>query len=447
VCRRGSPVDLTDLEIINPHAARSVIILASEAPNPDSYVIKTTLALTNNPGRRPEPYHIVAEVRDPKNLEILRTVGGNEVEPILVAELISRITVQTCRQSGLSVIYTELLDYGGDEIYFHEEPGLVGKTFGEALLAYEESALIGVCSRDGRIQLNPPMETPIAAGDRVIAISEDDDTVRLSGRTSLEIDVAAMREAVVREPSPERTLILGWNRHAPIIIHELDQYVAPGSEVMVVADGVEEEVAEATKDLQLRRLEVSFRAGDITKRSVLDDLAVNTYHHVIVLSYSDRLDPQDADSQTLVTLLLLRSIGEHMHEDFSIVSEMLDVRNRELAEVTRADDFIVSDKLISLLITQISENKQLAAVFADLFDPEGCEIYLKPAADYVQLGEPVNFYTVVEAARRRGESAIGYRLQAQASSASQSYGVKVNPHKAKHVSFSAEDRIIVLAES
>jgi len=28
-----------------------------------------------------------------------------------------------------------------DEIYFKEEPGLAGKTFGEALLAYEDSAL------------------------------------------------------------------------------------------------------------------------------------------------------------------------------------------------------------------------------------------------------------------------------------------------------------------
>ena len=66
---------------------------------------------------------------------------------------------------------------------------------------------------------------------------------------------------------------------------------------------------------------------------------------------------------------------------------MLDVRNRELAEVTRADDFIVSDQLISLMLTQISENRELDAVFADLFDPDGSEIYLKPAGDYVEPGE------------------------------------------------------------
>ena len=50
---------------------------------------------------------------------------------------------------------------------------------------------------------------------------------------------------------------------------------------------------------------------------------------------------------------------------------MLDLRNRELAEVTQADDFIVSDQLISLMLAQVAENKHLNAVFADLFDPRG----------------------------------------------------------------------------
>ena len=32
------------------------------------------------------------------------------------------------------MVYTELLDFGGDEIYMKEEPALVGKTFGDASL-------------------------------------------------------------------------------------------------------------------------------------------------------------------------------------------------------------------------------------------------------------------------------------------------------------------------
>ncbi len=76
------------------------------------------------------------------------------------------------------MIYTELLDFDGDEIYFQEEPAVVGKQFGEALLAYEDSSLIGLRRHDGTILLNPPMDLHIASGDKVIAISSDDDTIR-----------------------------------------------------------------------------------------------------------------------------------------------------------------------------------------------------------------------------------------------------------------------------
>jgi len=125
---------------------------------------------------------------------------------------------------------------------------------------------------------------------------------------------------------------------------------------------------------------------------------------------------------------------------------MLDTRNRALAEVTQADDFIVSDKLVSLLLAQVSENKALNAVFTDLFDPDGSEIYLKLASNYVHLGQPMNFYTVVEAARQRNEVAIGYRIDAQSDDASKAYGVVINPNKSDTITFSEWDRIIVLAE-
>jgi ion channel POLLUX/CASTOR len=454
ICRTGSPLDLNDLEIVNPHEARSIVILAPESAEPDSEVIKSILAITNNPHRRPEPYHIVAELSELRNFEVARMVGRDEAQLIVTSDLISRIIVQTSRQSGLSVVYTELLDFGGDEIYFTEEPGLVGRTFAEALFAYEDSCLMGMRFADGRIVLNPPMDTRIAAGDKVIAISEDDDTVKLSARmgdwTGLEqrlgIDASAIVSARPRAPQPERTLLLGWNERGGTIVNELDRYVAPGSELRLVAGtaGIAELVARDCPDLKSQK--VTCQEADTTDRRVLDGLNVHTFDQVIILCYSDEVDVQEADARTLITLLHLRDMAEKGGHDFRIVSEMLDVRNRELAEVTQADDFIVSNKLVSLMLSQISENKELTAVFADMFDPEGSEIYLKPAGDYVELGRPVSFYTVVEAARRRGEVAIGYKQEAFGKDAAKSYGVAVNPEKAEEITYQKADQIIVLAE-
>jgi hypothetical protein len=46
VCRSGSPIDLSDLEIVNPREARAIIVLSSTREEPDAEVIKTILALT-----------------------------------------------------------------------------------------------------------------------------------------------------------------------------------------------------------------------------------------------------------------------------------------------------------------------------------------------------------------------------------------------------------------
>jgi hypothetical protein len=135
ITRSGNPLDLDELEIVNPQGSRSIIALSPEVEEPDAHVIKTLLAITNNPKRRPEPYHIVAAIRDAKNMEAARLVGSTEAQLVEVGDTISRLVAQTCRQSGLSVVYTELLDFDGDEIYFQDEPQLVGKTFGDALLA------------------------------------------------------------------------------------------------------------------------------------------------------------------------------------------------------------------------------------------------------------------------------------------------------------------------
>ncbi len=177
VCRSGSPIDPSDIELVSPHTARSVIVLP-EGKDPDTYVIKSVLALTNNPNRRPEPYHVVTQIRNPVNLEVLRMVGQKDlVQPVLTNDLIARVVAQTSRQSGLSVVYTELMNFSGDEIYFTDLPAsLLGKTYGDSVLVYEDSAVMGLKRADGAILMNPPMETDLRAGDRLFALSADDDT-------------------------------------------------------------------------------------------------------------------------------------------------------------------------------------------------------------------------------------------------------------------------------
>lgn len=445
IVRSGSPLSSSSINVVNPNEARSIIVLAGEEENTDTYVIKSVLALTNGKNRKKEPYHIVAELKDPKNMEAANLVGNDETIFVLSSDLISRITAQTCRQSGLSVVYSDLLQFEGDEIYFADAAKLVGKSYKESIMMYETSSVLGVFTKEESVLINPPMDYKIQKGDQVIAISEDDDTVVLSNKTDYKISVDSFNREEEKDPIIERTLILGWNEKGKRIIEELDNYVAKGSEVLVVADGID--ITEDLADLKanLKRQTLNFQTGDINDKQTLVEMKTETYDHIILLSYT-HIPVQESDAKTLICLLHLRNFSDQHNKDYAIVSEMLDIQNRELGVVAKADDFIVSDNLISLMLSQLSENKELKKVYDVLFEAEGSEIYLKPVSRYVKTGVPMNFYTVAESAAQLNETAFGYRISSQAQQSESAFGVYMNPDKSKMVTFSQDDFIIVLAE-
>jgi voltage-gated potassium channel Kch len=438
VCRRGDPLKPADLELVSPGTARSIMVIAPPADDSDIHVIKVLLSL----GARDWTSHrppVVAAVTSSANLTAARLAGGPSAHVIDADDIGVRLVVQSHRQSGLSTVCTDLLDFSGNEFYIRSEPSLTGKTYGDALDAYDLGIAIGLRRADGAVAVNPPMDTVIEADDQIIVLAEDDLLIRLTAGPP-QIVTDAVSTAEPEGAKPARTLLIGWNQRAPKIISLLDAFAQPGSALDVAAfrDDPRKQLTDPAN------LTMGFTNCDPTDRAALEALDAGSYQHVIVLS-DDAHAPQHADARTLVTLLHLRDMEERIGDPYSIVSELNDEGNREVAQVTKADDFVVSARLISLLQTQLAENHDLRDVFANLLDPTGSEIYLKPATDYLLPGTPANFATVIEAARRRGQTALGYRRR-EAFHQAPAYGVVLNPGKTAPLTLSADDRVIVLSE-
>jgi len=135
------------------------------------------------------------------------------------------------------------------------------------------------------------MNAEIGAGDRVIAISRDDDTIVVSNKQP-SIDEARYAQGRGSKGA-ERTLILGWNDRVPLIMRELDTYVTSGSEL----------VSWRTSSVRSASLiwsrtdaesDVFVCFGDSTNRAVLESLQIHGFHHVLVVSYSERFSAQEA---------------------------------------------------------------------------------------------------------------------------------------------------------
>jgi ion channel POLLUX/CASTOR len=444
VCRTGSPINLRDLAIVNHHDCRSIIVLSPEEDDPDTSVIKTILALTRGPGRREEPYRIVAEIEHPSNIEAAHLVGGDEAVIVDKGDSIARLIVQASRQAGAAAVYVELLDFDGTEIYFRQDPSLVGRTYGETLLAYEDCAVMGLRTADG-VSVNPAADTVVGPQDEIVALAVDDSILAEAKPPTVVVQEDRILRAETPPEAPRRALLIGVNRRTAAVLRELDQFSAPGSQAVLLGSVESRMVRVVARAGTLGNLATTTVVGVSTDRATLEAVDVRGFDHVIVMS-DDDLPPQRADARTLVTLLHLRELTDGAEHHVTIASEMLDEGNRELAQVTKVDDVIVSEQIVSLMLAQISENEHLAEVFDELFSAAGSEVYLRDADRYVTAGEPVSFATLVASARARGESAIGYRDASAADDAEAAYGVQISPAKSALFPCAPKDKLIVLAE-
>lgn len=441
VCRTGDPTDMKDLEIVNPEAARAIIVLPGGSAAREALTIQTVMALST--AARHGERLIVTQAEHPATARLLELVARRGLQAVASSDLAARLAAQTCRQPGLAAVYHDLMNFVGNEIYLCPGAAVTGSAFGDVLLAFANAVPIGIRRADGTIRLNPPMTTRIVDGDALIAIGAGLSDVRFTGFHRGIFDAAVINTLWSHTPPArhaERTLLLGWNGWSAKFLQELDLFVPPGSSALVVSQAPRPEDIAAQLPTGLQHLTVEVRAGEASDRAALESLGVDAFDHVLVLADAERLAPDTADARSLVILLYLREIAARCGHRFSVTSEILVEKNREVLAEAGVDDLISTAQVGSLMITQVVQNPEISRVFASLFDPAGSEFYLKPAENYIATGVPVDFYTVIMAAREHGEIAVGYHP------ARRRGGLVFNPVKTDRVLYTPGDRLVVLAE-
>ncbi|MER5203566.1 NAD-binding lipoprotein [Streptomyces sp. NPDC002825] len=440
VCRTGRPADPAALARVSPATADSVLVLPRDNPRDDAEVVKVLLSLSASVGEA-DPVRVVAAVRDDRYLTAARLAGGPRATVLDMDDIATGLLVDCVRRPGLSLVHQELLDFAGHEFHTVRDPGPPGRTFDEAARACPVSTAVGLVHGDGTVTLNPPRSTRILAHDTLLVIAEDERSTRLSV-TPAPYDPTALTHAPPETPAgPTRVLLLGWNRRAPRIAARLAGSAPPGSALDIVAaprpatlTGIRT-VTEAVG----ARTTVLHRPCDPTLRATTDALDLARYDAAIVLGPDPRPGHADPDDRTLVTLVHLRAGERADGLRLPVVTELTDDRNRLIAPPAPGADFVVSGRLIGLLMAQISQNPHLAAVFEELLGPDGNSLHLRPAAHYVTTGRAAPFAAVAASAARQGACAIGYRALA-----APDHGLRINPPKAQVRHWHPEDEVVVI---
>jgi len=457
VTRSGSTSSQANLRTVSAATARSAIILASasdeankrEKAQSDAHSIKTILALSTT---REEELNIVAELFDKHHHEIIQHYSSHPIGVANANEILAKIIVQTSRSIGLSVVYGEILSFDGCEMYFYEADwGDI--TFGEAQYRFPDGVPMGVATASGELLINPPIDLKLNKGDEILILAEDDSTIDflpqpVTTATDLPLLPGRMDQTV------ENELIIGWNKKGHIIVEEYAEYVLDGSSIHIVVDNP----SQATKDeiaelnAKLDSIEITLIDDDPLQKETLMASEPSKCDNVIILNGGDDKigNASESDAQTILILLLLRKIFEqHPDEttDTRLITEVMDSSNRNLISRVGVKDFVISNRVISMLIAQMSEEARIKDVYDILFKEDGSEIYLKPLSLYFKnIPEEMTFADCMAIAQKREEVCLGVKIKADEMDTDSNFGVKLIPEKSTTYSFKPEDCLVVLSE-
>jgi len=434
ICRSGKLHELYALARCSVETARAVIVNLQN----DAETVKTVLALAtyikDKQLLHPELPFVVS-LQNETYVESAQIAGEGHTAHIFAQDAIARIIANTCRQHGLSQVLTELFNFSGNELYFESAPAsLVGKTFREAARCFVNAIPVGL-ETEGKVMLNPSMETVIAGGDQLVLLEADDGAFICHAPADFDGD-AICNTGSTAARDEGHLVVLGSNEKLPSILREYDQYISTGTRVIVVDNDLDTNALGSYENL-----DISVCTRPVT-RKLLRELLDQEHNNILLLN-DNSLDPEASDSQTLLRLILLRDIADHSDRHFAITTEMRSVDNQRLATQARVDDFVIGSNFTSLLLAQISESPKMRELIVELLDESGSELYMKPAAEYVHIGQPVDSYTLAESAARKGEVYVGYRqLRGKEKSL-----VVINPDKTETLVFGEHDQLVVIAEN
>ena len=456
VYRSGNILDIEDLKKISIKDSRSIIVLA-DILDRDAQAFKIVLTINKlTPGdfEFKTDFSVVVAMEDEENIQLLKQISKNTITIFNIHLLQSRIIAQCCRQTGLSVVYNDLLDFDGEEIYFlkintannPKHRIFLEKSFQDISYMLNDAILIGVFTNNECV-IQPDIEYLFKDGDELILIQNDDDEPEIIEDLIYHEHLVCLSENL--DETLKNILLINWNEDAPYILQDLNVYLQAESNVDVIINSERFSRLDINKLKEKNKLLGKFIQEDNLSQQVLRDLNLAQYDSIVLLS--DNIIPDivlsnASDAKSIITLLQLRIVLDNLNKsDIPIISQIQNPTSRDLMENEASYDVIVSNKLVGNYTCQLAENSKLELVFDEILQPDGSEFYMRDIRKYIKLNEKINFYTLCKSAGKRNEIIIGYKIKAEESLTN--HGIYINPLKSEELVFHEGDQIIVLSES
>ncbi len=444
--RSGIPLRIEHLERVDFKNASAIILPGADfaygsADESDMRIVKTLLSIANQGAKEGLPL-LVTEIFDSNKVLMAKRAYRGILEILASDVFIARCMAQNVRHPGLSHVFHEILSHGlGNEVYVRMSEEFTGFRFGDLSGAYPKAILLGIVRPQGETfcpLLKPSEDLILESEDRLVFLAEDYGDCEPLRNYQIEGVSRKFQEAsYARKKSQRRILILGWNHKAADLLKEFDRQVDEQFEVAVlsIVPLAQREAEIEQKGIDLRRVVVTHREGEITSPSNLRKMEPGGYDNLVILGSDWVKTQEESDARTVVVHLVLKNVLDESTHKPEILVDLLDSDNVALFEDSDTE-VLVTPLIASHVLAQVALRRELNVVYEELFAAGGAEICFRRVSDYGIEGQNVSFRQIMEMSSGRGEIALGIRLQ--------NGGVALNPARDEPYMLSESDDLIVL---
>jgi hypothetical protein len=469
--RSGNPLEAESLDRVDYMRASSIILLsdplqARKRHFADITLVKTLLSMKAHADDVDEDElpNVVIEINSPANKQLAESAGWrHHTEAIASEEFISRLFNQSMRHPGISVIYSHLLtDTYGESLFLRRvgDLGLEGETLRQVIHKFRDAIPVGFLkarasrfSSEDRLRILE-LDEPMEADDEVICVApsirsvmEGFDASRSlpPGHTTPDgLDaVSELNDA----PKKHRIMVIGWSHLVRPLLVEMGLYALDSYEVLIVSERDERDVLADVDGLvdQYDNLEVVAHQSGLNRPDEIRAVRPERFDRIMLLSPSFIEDPLVADAETVMAYVLLqRDLQTHGPAGgVPAVIELNDEDNQPLLDLYDGCDVIVTQEIISHLLSQIAVRRALAWVYEELFTYGGTDVRLRPCSDLFSDDEltETTFDHMQTACLRKGLVCVGLVLEE--ATGPFDAGTHLNPDKSVAFSPRPDDQIIV----
>ena len=366
IIKKGNPLLHGDLEDISIANASSILVMSREdmnegddenITNNDLMTLKVVLALGNYNFKKDCNVVIETDSDSTKqkieNLAVtLKNLKNKSIIPVSFNKKIGQIIAQTMIEPLMSTIYLELLSYEGCEFYSCDK-----EEVDDYLISHNNAI-------------------PIIKYDYLYVLAEEEEDIYLKRPVLSKLkDVRLLKTKNVDLSINSTIFVIGDNKKGKFIRENLSlATIGYGSNFKV---------------LNYEKNETEKLIEDIKKTEGLKK--------VLILS-DDSVDKDSYDANVFVTLIALQTAFKNRNRhELSFITELLDSKNLNSINDFNIKNAIISNRMMSLLLSQLSLNKESKRFFEGLLTIDSADggdffdIKIKKVSDMIESDEVLTF--------------------------------------------------------